>query len=354
MNKPNVDMLPDEHLRTALRHAPDADSAAPADVSAQIRAAAWRAVAGKNTRRATSLQRAVVWFDKPSRLGASGAFATLVLAGVVGLIWQQEQPGPARPPAALIEAAPQLESAPVAQAPSPTTPLPAVVTPSSPVVEAERPAAKAERPAARARVVARPVLPAPPPQASAGADKVSQTADTDNPAADAVRQSAATARSTPEPAPVAAAGALVTPNLPSAAPAANAAPTPSAATASKRDAQAAFSQRAPLARERNSALAAPAWPQALFTSGTGMAWRQAHGGASELPADVLKVLAGLPEAAWQATGRDARGADAEAWLLQRNGMLVAQLWLGADSVRICEVLPLAEQRCAQASVKGLR
>ncbi len=84
----------DAHLRAALRHAPDAEVAAPADVSAQIIAAAHRSAgerAAPAVRPPTARGR---WWLQP--WGASGALATVLMAGVIGLMWRGETPGPAR------------------------------------------------------------------------------------------------------------------------------------------------------------------------------------------------------------------------------------------------------------------
>ena len=108
----------DEHLRAALRHAPDAGVTAPDHISAQIIAAAHRS-AGE---RAAPFTRAPAargrWWLQP--WGASGAMATVLMAGVIGLIWRGEAPGPAQE-----EAVPQVAQAPVSAPLS--APLPAPV-----------------------------------------------------------------------------------------------------------------------------------------------------------------------------------------------------------------------------------
>ncbi len=81
---------PDPHLGKALAHAPDHDAVPPAHLSAQILAAAHREAA----KALPPLPRSpVVWWRKP--WGASGALATVFLAGFIGLLWQGERPGPA-------------------------------------------------------------------------------------------------------------------------------------------------------------------------------------------------------------------------------------------------------------------
>jgi hypothetical protein len=97
----------DAYLAAALRHAPDADVNAPQDISAQIVAAAHRAVAEPPAKKPAAATR---W---RWNLGASGAFATLLMAGVLGLMWQDQRPGPAR------EADAAASAQPVASAPQP-------------------------------------------------------------------------------------------------------------------------------------------------------------------------------------------------------------------------------------------
>jgi len=94
---------PDEYLRAALRHAPDSQLAAPADVSAQIIAAAHRSASERPAASApvaapTAAARLRGWMLawRLHRWGASGALATVIMAGFIGLLWRGEPPGPAR------------------------------------------------------------------------------------------------------------------------------------------------------------------------------------------------------------------------------------------------------------------
>ena len=87
---------PDEHLRQALRHAPDAQLIAPSELSAQILAAAHRSVAAPPPPAASPLPGWRRWLAWPVRSpGASAALASVVLAGFIGLLWRGETPGPA-------------------------------------------------------------------------------------------------------------------------------------------------------------------------------------------------------------------------------------------------------------------
>lgn len=101
------DLPRDEHLQAALRHAPDAQAVPPPHLSAQILAAAHRAAA-----EAPPQRRRRGFFGTPWRLGASGAFATVALAGVLGLLWRDERPGPASEAPAAVPAAAPVPAAP--------------------------------------------------------------------------------------------------------------------------------------------------------------------------------------------------------------------------------------------------
>ena len=88
MTTPETDWPPpDAHLRAALRHAPDADAAPPAALSARILADARRAVAPPR------------WWQALGRPAGAAAFASVVLAGFIGLMWRGGPPPPAQPEA---------------------------------------------------------------------------------------------------------------------------------------------------------------------------------------------------------------------------------------------------------------
>lgn len=132
------DIERDAHLLAALRHAPDAQAGAPAHLGAQIVAAAHRAVAEPAPRNAPPARR-WPWLN---RLGASGALATVALAGVLGLLWRGERPGPA------------VEDAPTAAPTSVPMPMPAPAAPPEPApapppVQASPASAPSPRPPAR-------------------------------------------------------------------------------------------------------------------------------------------------------------------------------------------------------------
>ncbi|MDP3612043.1 MAG: hypothetical protein Q8R98_09345, partial [Rubrivivax sp.] len=138
---------PDKHLQKALRHAPDAELAAPPELSAQILAAAHRS-AGEAPRGAPPPQS--TWARWKLRLwtapGASAAFATVLMAGFFGLLWRGEVPGPGTDEPVVREVAtpaPQVKPAAPAAAPAPA-PTRAAADMPSPAVPASVPRAKPE------------------------------------------------------------------------------------------------------------------------------------------------------------------------------------------------------------------
>ena len=87
MNLPPDDTLPppDAHLRTALRHAPDADAGPSAALSGRILADARRAVAPRP------------WGWMRGRPAGAAALASVLLAGFIGLMWRGGPPPPVGP-----------------------------------------------------------------------------------------------------------------------------------------------------------------------------------------------------------------------------------------------------------------
>lgn len=107
------DDRPDPRLQAALRHAPDAGLQAPEALRERIVGAARAALAAERAAQPPMRrwwQR--LWPAGPIGLGASGAFATLALGGLIALLWRGEPP-PAVAPAEVTAPAP---SAPAAEA----------------------------------------------------------------------------------------------------------------------------------------------------------------------------------------------------------------------------------------------
>lgn len=194
-------MTPDPHLQTALRHAPDRDLAAPPELGEALRRQARQAAAERRPRGPGWIER---WFGGLSRPVAGGAFATLLIAGFVGLMWQQGPPPealPGRADAPAIE--PAAPPAPVAAVPAPV-PAPA----PAPATETRR-----EAPPPRAKVAA--PAPAPVPEPAPVTAPEPQAAPVPPPAAPAPAPAAAPM---PAPAPAPAPAAAPAPAMAPAAP----------------------------------------------------------------------------------------------------------------------------------------
>lgn len=161
---PSDDLPRDEHLRAALRHAPDAALQPPPHLRAQIVAAAHRAAAEGPAPAASANPARPRRGWLPGPLGASGAFASLLLAGVIGLMWQGTPPGPAPDAPAAEAAMPSPPAAPpLAAAP---TPAPAAAPPAAVVRQPiAAPAADAAAVKPRPATAAAPAPAAPPPAA---------------------------------------------------------------------------------------------------------------------------------------------------------------------------------------------
>ena len=381
-SKPNFEIVPEEHLRAALRHAPDADLAAPHDISAHIRAAAWRALAHAAPRPLSRWRRGLGWFDTPGRLGASGAFATVLIAGVLGLIWQQGQPGAARSPEAVADAA--TRHAPVLAA------APVVANVVANAVAPEQATATL----AATRVPARSASNAQLDKAAALKPNVSVVPDSERQAStQAPPQGFASARPTLErmqAAPLPAAAQLASAGASAGASAdasgvasgvASAEPSADASAIAPPTAPALRTDSAPQRRLREStdsrwsqsasapvALPLSTWQQALLAPGSALQWRDSDGVAHPLSGQTLQLLASLPRAPWRperperpGTNTDSSGfapaATPAAVVLERDGAEVARLWLEGALLRVC--LPpspagaeAAAPRCLQAPLSA--
>lgn len=169
------DLPPDEHLRAALRHAPDADLQAPPQLRERLLAEARRAV------RPAAAPAAEPWWRRWFPAGGwlpQGALASLLVAGLVTLLWQHEEvPAPtveSRAPAVAADsAAPAAAPAPEASAPAPLAkaeaapraalPEPVPATKPAPAMKRAAPAAPtadaAPAPAVAAQEAAREAMP---------------------------------------------------------------------------------------------------------------------------------------------------------------------------------------------------
>lgn len=336
MSRMPGDMEPDEHLRAALRHAPDAQLQAPHDVSAQILAAAHRAAAEKPT--APAPARRPWWaFGSPRRLGASGAFATVLLAGVLGLLWRGQQPGP-QTEAASEAAAPQAEVVPAA--------------PPAPVAQPAEPVPAATPPAPPKKVIATRAVQHPAPQAAPAAPAERARADqalqqeqrkrTQDAMENAARRTAdeakerATSRlaeadaAPPPPARQEAAAAGVARPAPP--------PPPPAAHAPVTLGRAAAMAPPLMARPRPTA----PWMDAL-AAGAAVQWT-VDGEARAPTSSWLYALAEQTQGRWLPVAGAPAGTDHSVVQWQRGNELLGRLWLGDERVRWCD----AQGRCEEA------
>lgn len=167
MNDGRDDLPRDAHLRQALRHAPDHDAAAPPSLSASILAQARTAVQPAPPRR----EPAPPWWSRLWQQLATpafgGAFASVMLVGVIGVMWQN---GP--PPEALPGAERDLAKAPAAV---PAAAPPAPVAAVQDRARADEPQQALHLPTMPARKAAPAAPAAPPAVARAPAPKAAET-----------------------------------------------------------------------------------------------------------------------------------------------------------------------------------
>jgi len=301
------ELQPDERLRAALRHAPDADVQAPHAIGERLLAEARRAVMPAAPLPAEPWWRR--WFATGTWL-PQGALASLLIAGLVTLLWQHEEaPGPtvaARAPEAAEAAAPA---------------QPASTTPAVVLAEA---AAPTPRPASPAPARVAKAAPAPEPRAAAEATAEPVVAATaPAPAADAAKVAAA-----PAPAP-AADNTVVAEAWP-------VAPPPAAAPAAAAAPSTLQRLRAPVQvgalRAAASAAPLPPWDTAAPVP---PALAELAGRVTGPWIDAVQP-AGQPLVAWQHEG----SLLGRAWL-ERRGQAEWLVWCGATAAT-CREAPLGK------------
>lgn len=348
---------PDPHLQAALRHAPDAQLAAPAELSAQILAAAHRsaAEAPRQPLTAPTGWRLRLWarWRQPQ---ASAAMATVLLAGVVGLLWRDEQPGPASK--LDLDPGPTTAQAPLAAAPTPPPPSPQTLKPEASLRlrpaqdrhperdEAPRKAEARESNAERARntpAVAVAVLPDAVLPDAAVADRARQAGAEQPTAAPARAPSASSAAAVAAvaAAPPPAAAATVTAAVAAPGPALMGTPSPAVAPGARTSA--AQSPR-PAATRMAASRPSPAI-QAL----DGWTWQP--GTALRHPDRAwMAALLQQTQGQWQTVGHAAPAHESLRLNLLAPGEVQQQLWLEADSLLwcsaglACQRAPLAPQQ----------
>jgi hypothetical protein len=330
------ELPPDPHLQAALRHAPDARVEAPPEIAARVLAEARRAVAPV----ATPPWWARWWARAGAGWMPQGAFATLLLAGLITLLWRDDRPGPA------------VESAPMAKSPAPAA-APAA-TPAAAELAAvasapgAAPAAPAQhRAAARARALE-----------TAQNDAARQTARQAK-AADAAqaarseqaerRQEAPPQLSPPPPPPP-----PPPPAPPAPAPTTAMAPAPAgvamdAATRPPRPTPAAAaSNRMALAAPESAPWGDPPGPADLLRR-PGL-----EGSAGHVDATWLTALARSIAAPWQGAGA-APPTSEPVLVWERDSAPYGRLWIERREARnwvLWCAAAAAESRCQQAPLRG--
>jgi hypothetical protein len=355
MNAPRddaPDSVPhDAWLREALRHAPDADALPPSTLSEtilrQARAATARAAPPQPPSFGQRLAAAWSWLGRPP---VAAGFASVMVAGVVGLMWwdrpieeslpPRDAAVPAAAPMAAPASMPSIAAVP-AQTPAPAT-TPAPTTPPAPVAAepTRAPAPSTRRAPALAQAPAREVAP----PGAAGA----------------------TAPPAPRPAEAPVVADATAPAAPSAAPPAAIQESRAAAAAADADARAERTERArsattlskaapPAALAARRDFAAPAMSIGGLRSAIAAQperWRWSRGGgerrAVQGPLDTwLGQLDGATASRWQAEAADTSASRDEAapslqlWL---DGRLHSTLRLDAGGVVLEPAAASARQR----------
>ncbi|WP_457337952.1 hypothetical protein [Rhizobacter sp. P5_C2] len=341
-----ADIERDSHLRQALRHAPDADAAAPAALRALIlHEAQAKAREGRPAVAAAAPSlpsRLWHWIGSPR---FAGALAGVVVIGFAGLLWRERPPEEALPPRAAVQA----PAAPVAE-------------PASDQLEKKK---EAEASVAGAAVPAPAAEPAPPPAPapSVRSEKLKQP-PAPRPAEEAPRRDAVadspgivaeeTTLQTPRPTPVA-------PPSPAAAPPSqeatagalsqrslNESRERSSDSAARRSRSVAAKAAAPSPVDAAPEAAAPAGLHASFAAGPAIAqlrqqiageathWYWQRPGGPQHPFDnAVSQWLGRLEAAsrgrWQSLGnlRPAPGTELQ---LLRDGEVTQRLQLTDDAL----------------------
>lgn len=361
---PSDDTAHDAHLAAALRHAPDADVSAPPALGAALRQSARQAVAaGKPRPKATPFWQA--WWQRPLSLGASGAFATLLIGCVTLWIWRGEVPPPVvdmRPAHEAADAGPAADA--VAQAPAPATaPAPESAPPEAPAARqppVQTAPADTARPSGRPRTTKVPDVQkqrpdphvAPPPPAAEATVVAEAPAVPPAPAALPARPAPAMpAPAVPSPMAAAPAAAAVAPQ-PAAAPgpetadAAVARSDPASRSAKARAIAQLADQPATRPRAVDAKPGDHPWPDVLMSAAPGSL--RLHGPQGPDAHAWLQRLRSTTSGRWRAVEAGEPGNSADDLLLHDDRGPVARLRLSAPGrLLICRVEPGA---CWQATL----
>jgi hypothetical protein len=375
---------PDPHLQAALRHAPDADLAAPPALSAQILAAAHRSATQQAAPGAEGGARPGfrAWWPRHwtawTSAGPRAALATLLMAGFVGLLWRGETPGPAVDGAAptRMAAAPPAGADVGAAAESTAVPAAASATPS--VAPARTPdAAPATAPATPISPRPRAALPSGPAsdERRTPAPAAARTAAQALASPPAPSESPAVPAGVPPPAPLAPAGSgladaggkpTLLPMRPDAAESADpavavaASPSPVAPAPVHRSARlsappvVASATALPTAPTLSVAQtrAAPPWGEAAMAADR---WQRAGSAPGAVDLAGLRALAAASQGRWL----PAPGAQPAEGALMLVGLLgdteQGRLWLETGAVLWCPAAGTCQRAVlAEGQAQGLR
>lgn len=341
---------PDEHLRQALRHAPDADVTAPQAISAHILAAAHRS-AGQRPPSAAPPPRPwrrwlAAWWQRPA---ATAAFASVLMAGFVGFLWREGVPGPAsdESPARLASA----EATRLASRPAPSHSSHPTASQPQAAAAVAKPGRQATEMPAAAGATAELAEKAATPQRRELAPRRAKYLSEETSAVQRQPQPAAIAPVEPDP--KAQAGSAVRTEA-QAPPALARMPVPAAAAPAV-TAPAAAPPTAPPAAPMPELRAAPreitaplnataadAGPGLPWQGGPaiGDEWRWPAGGALRAPDGVWWLsLARATQGRWQLSAEVVPAAGAAQLDWQRNGARVGSLWFEPASVLWCGTSP---------------
>lgn len=316
----------DAHLAQALKHAPDAGLSAPQQLGEQIVAAARQAQAEDQAATRSKPRWRTRWLSPPpgGSWGRTGAFATVLMAGLLTWMWPARTPAPA-PAGDTIAQAPAFESTPVAAPTAQRTGPATAATPAQAPMDDER----------RNRVMraARPP-PTSPPAAVAQALGAAPQATVVAQAAPAAPPPVVTGQATPAPAPT-----DVTQAAPAAPP-----PVVFAEATNRAHAQAmpAFGSRSMLSAPAPSVHASlAAW---LQRQPPDLSWRIDGSLPTAVSLPWLQRLAASTGNRWQTIGTASAGPAATSLLLLTGAGPVAQLTLHKDHVLWCDATAAACSR----------
>jgi len=306
MTTPRDEPPRDAWLREALRHAPDADAAPPAELSAAILRQA-RDTVKAAARPAVSSHPLLQWWSWLARPPVAAGFATVMVATLVGVMWWDQPLDRTLPP-------PAASAEPSAAPASVTPPLAPAAAP--PRADDAKSATLAEK--AAPRVPASRTAPPPPAPAP---ERERQAAPTDRAPADAAGELRTSGANSAPPPPAAPAPS------PTPAPAATAETAAKRALAATRD-EAATQRSAPA---QALAKAAPTTETPATDQPERWTWQRDGADLQPMTPALQRWLVQLDRAARWRPADAASPADGPVLQLRRDGLLRATLQVGANA-----------------------